>query len=48
MPARAGGVGRAEGAAACQVGWWAMFITTPGDMTEFVSMIFGHFFLDGP
>ena len=26
------------------VGWWAMFITMLGDMTAFVSLIFGYFF----
>lgn len=26
------------------VGWWAMFITMIGDMTAFVSLIFGYFF----
>lgn len=26
------------------VGWWAMFITMLGDMTAFVSLVFGYFF----
>jgi cytochrome c oxidase subunit I+III len=26
------------------VGWWAMFITMMGDMTAFVSLVFGYFF----
>jgi cytochrome c oxidase subunit I+III len=26
------------------VGWWAMFITMLGDMTAFVSIVFGYFF----
>jgi cytochrome c oxidase subunit I+III len=26
------------------VGWWAMFITMLGDMTAFISLIFGYFF----
>jgi cytochrome c oxidase subunit I+III len=26
------------------VGWWAMFITMIGDMTAFVSLVFGYFF----
>ncbi|WP_149494900.1 cytochrome c oxidase subunit I [Roseiconus lacunae] len=26
------------------VGWWAMFITMMGDMTAFVSLIFGYYF----
>jgi cytochrome c oxidase subunit I+III len=26
------------------VGWWAMFITMLGDMTAFVSLLFGYFF----
>ena len=26
------------------VGWWAMFITMLGDMTAFVSVVFGYFF----
>ena len=26
------------------VGWWAMFITMTGDMTAFLSLIFGHLF----
>ena len=26
------------------VGWWAMFITMIGDMTAFISLVFGYFF----
>ncbi len=26
------------------VGWWAMFITMLGDMTAFISLVFGYFF----
>ena len=26
------------------VGWWAMFITMAGDMTAFISLVFGYFF----
>lgn len=26
------------------VGWWAMFITMVGDMTAFISLVFGYFF----
>ena len=26
------------------VGWWAMFITMIGDLTAFVSLVFGYFF----
>jgi cytochrome c oxidase subunit I+III len=26
------------------VGWWAMFITMMGDMTAFISLVFGYFF----
>jgi len=26
------------------VGWWAMFITMLGDLTAFISMVFGYFF----
>ena len=31
-------------AGAHSVGWWAMFITMLGDMTAFVSLVFGYFF----
>ncbi|MCB1883278.1 MAG: cytochrome c oxidase subunit I [Geminicoccaceae bacterium] len=32
------------GAGPASVGWWAMFITMTGDLTAFLSLVFGYFF----